>query len=143
MDYQFKREEIIKFVSENPVFSLATCTHNQPFTRMIIMFKADVENGIMFSTWKQKDLYNQLMFNPNVELCFYNNQQGKQLRIKGRVEILEDDYVKKQIGMKFKFLRPQIGKYGYDSMMVCRLKKGKATFWSLATAFEEKTYFNF
>jgi pyridoxamine 5'-phosphate oxidase len=143
MSYQLKREEILNFVSKNPIFSLATCTHNQPFARMIIMFKADIENGIIFSTWKQKDLYNQLMFNPNVELCFYNNQQGKQVRIKGRVEILEDDYIKKQIGMKFKFLRPQIEKYGYDSMMVCRLKKGKATFWSLATAFEEKTYFNF
>ena len=143
MSYQLKREEILNFVSKNPIFSLATCTHNQPFARMIIMFKADIENGIIFSTWKQKDLYNQLMFNPNVELCFYNNQQGKQVRIKGRVEILEDDYIKKQIGMKFKFLRPQIEKYGYDSMMVCRLKKGKATFWSLATAFEDKSYFNF
>ena len=143
MNYKLKREEILKFIKDNPIFSLATCSHNQPFARMIMAYKADVENGIIFSTWKQKDLYHQLEFNPNVEMCFYNNQQGKQMRIKGRVEILEDEFIKKQIGMKFKFLRPQIEKYGYDSMMVCRLKKGKATCWSIFTAFEEKTSFNF
>ena len=143
MTYKLKRDEILKFISENPIFSLATCSHNQPFARMIMMYTADTENGIVFSTWKQKDLHDQLVFNPNVELCFYNAQQGKQLRIKGRVEILEDEFIKKKIGMKFKFLRPQIEKIGYESMMVCRLKKGKATFWSLATAFEDKTYFNF
>ena len=143
MTYKLKREEILKFASDNPNFSLATCTQNQPFVRTIMMYKADTENGIIFSTWKQKDLYNQLTFNPNVELCFYNTQQGKQLRIKGRLEILENDSLKKKIGMKFKFLRPQIEKFGYESMIICRLKKGKATFWSLVTAFEEKTYFNF
>jgi uncharacterized pyridoxamine 5'-phosphate oxidase family protein len=143
MTYKSKREEILNFVTENPIFALASCTHNQPFARMIIMYQADIENGIIFSTWKQKDLYKQLMFNPNVELCFYNTQQGKQLRIKGRLEILEDESLKKRIGMKFKFLRPQIEKFGYNSMLVCRLKKGKATFWSLSTAFDEKNYFNF
>ncbi|MBN1407301.1 MAG: pyridoxamine 5'-phosphate oxidase family protein [Calditrichaceae bacterium] len=143
MGYKLKREEILKFILENPIFSLATCADNQPYARMIMMYKADKENGIIFSTWKQKDLYHQLTFNPNVELCFYNTQQGKQLRIKGRVEILEDEFLKKKIGMKFQFLRPQIEKFGYDSMMVCRLKNGKATFWNMASAFDEKTYFNF
>lgn len=143
MDDKMTREEILKFASANPIFSLATCTQNQPFARMMMMYAADNENGIMFSTWKQKDLYDQLKFNPNVEMCFYNTQQGKQLRIKGRLEILEDLYTKKKIAMKFKFLRPQVEEFGYNSMLVCRLKKGKATYWSLSTAFNEKKYYNF
>jgi uncharacterized pyridoxamine 5'-phosphate oxidase family protein len=143
MDTVMTRDEILEFASQNPIFSLATCTHNQPFARMMMMYKADNENGIMFSTWKQKDLYDQLKFNPNVELCFYNTQQARQVRIKGRVDILEDSYLKKKVGLKFKFLRKQIEKFGYDSMMVCRLKKGKATYWSLSRVFDEKQYFIF
>ncbi|MEJ2055769.1 MAG: pyridoxamine 5'-phosphate oxidase family protein [Calditrichaceae bacterium] len=133
----------MKFVSDNPVFALATSFHNQPFVRMIMLYDASQENGILFSTWQQKDLYEQLKFNPRVELCFYSHTQGKQVRIKGRIEILEDVYIKKQMGLKFKFLRPQIEKYGFESLMVCRLKRGKATAWSLTTAFEEKKYFDF
>ena len=38
------REEILEFVTQTPVFSLATSDGNQPRARMMMLYRAD-ENG--------------------------------------------------------------------------------------------------
>ena len=52
------KEEILEFVTKNPMFSLATTDGNQPHTRMMMICRAD-EDGILFSTGRNKDVNKQ------------------------------------------------------------------------------------
>ena len=133
------RKEVLEFVAKNPVCSLATIDGHQPRVRMIMLYRAD-ENGIIFVTGKYKDVYNQLQENPAMEMCFFNQEAGRQLRIEATVEMLDDLELKKQVLEKFTFLKPWIEKQGFDIMICYRLKNAKATTWTMETNFEPKTY---
>lgn len=72
---------------------------------MMMLYRAD-ENGVIFCTGREKDVNKQLSANPAVELCFYNAEQGRQVRIEGTVEMLDDLELKKQVVEAFSFLKP-------------------------------------
>jgi len=131
--------DILEFASKNPVCSLATVEGNLPRVRMIMLYRAD-ENGIIFCTGRQKALHAQLQANPAVELCFHNAEQGRQMRIEGTVEILDDLELKKQVVEDFSFLKPWIEREGYEVLICYRLKDAKATTWTMETNFEPKQY---
>lgn len=133
------KEEVLEFATKNPVCSLATVEGHQPRVRTIMLYQAD-ENGIIFVTGRQKALHAQLQANPAVELCFYNPDEGRQVRIEGAVEMLDDLELKKEVVEKFTFLKPWVEKQGYDVMICYRLKTAKATTWTMETNFEPKTY---
>ena len=107
---------------------------------MMMICRAD-EDGILFSTGRDKDVNKQLQANPAVEMCFYNaGDENRQVRIEGTVELFDDLELKKQIVEDFPFLKPWIELQGYEVMSPYILKNGKATTWSMATAFEPKQY---
>ena len=133
------KEEILEFATKNPVFSLATIDGNQPRVRSMMLYKAD-ENGIIFCTGRDKDVNKQLTANPAVELCFYNAEQGRQVRIEGTVEMLDDLELKKQVVEAFSFLKPWVESQGYEVMICYRLKNARATTWTMETNFEPKQY---
>ena len=133
------KKEVLEFVAKNPVCSLATIDGNQPRVRMIMLFRAD-ENGIMFVTGRQKDLYAQLQANPAVEMCFFNADEGRQVRIEGAVEMLDDLELKKKVVEKFTFLKPVVESRGYDVLICYRLKATQATAWTMETNLEPKIY---
>lgn len=133
------KEEILEFVTKNPVCSLATIDGNQPRVRTIMLYKAD-ENGIIFCTGRDKAVHKQLQANPAAELCFYNAEQGLQVRIEGTVEMLEDLELKKNIVEAFPFLKPWVESQGYEVMICYRLKNGRAITWTMETNFEPKQY---
>ena len=121
------KEEIIKFINENPVFALATQDGNQPRVRYMMTSFADEENGITFCTGKTKDVYKQLSKNPTAELCYISSDHGTQVRVNAEVQDIDDLELKKAIVEKFEFLKPWIEQEGYDAMAVFRLKGAKAT----------------
>ncbi len=135
------RNEIFAFINENQVCHLATSEDNVPHVRGILVYRAD-ENGIIFHTGKFKDLYKQLIENPQVEFCFTNKdiQNLIQIRVSGRVELEEDLALKKEIVADRDFLKPWVEEKGYDGLAVFRLKNGKATIWTMATNFIPKIY---
>ena len=133
------KEEILEFVTKNPVCSLATIDGNQPRVRTIMLYKAD-ENGIIFCTGRDKAVHKQLQANPAAELCFYNAEQGLQVRIEGAVEMLDDLELKKNIVEAFPFLKPWVESQGYEVMICYRLKNGRAITWTMETNFEPKQY---
>jgi uncharacterized pyridoxamine 5'-phosphate oxidase family protein len=133
------KEEVLEFATKNPVCSLATIDGNQPRVRMIMLYRAD-EDGIIFITGLKKDVNRQLQANPAVEFCFYNAEENHQVRIEGTVEMLDDLGLKKQIVEKFAFLKPLVESQGYEVLICYRLKNGKATTWTMETAFEPKQY---
>jgi pyridoxamine 5'-phosphate oxidase len=133
------KEEIFEFVKKNPVFSLATIDGNQPRVRLIMLYRAD-ENGIIFVTGKQKPVHKQLQANPAVEMCFYNQDEGRQVRIEGKVKMLDDLELKKQVVEDFSFLKPWVESQGYEVLICYCLQNGKATTWTMETNFEQKQY---
>jgi len=133
------KAEILEFIKKNPVFALATAEDNRPHVRMIMLYRAD-ENGIIFNTGENKDVHKQLSGNENVEMCFYNAEQGWQIRISGSVEEIEDLELKKQIVKDFPFLKEWVDREGYDVLVVYCLKGGKATVWTMETNFKPKEY---
>jgi uncharacterized pyridoxamine 5'-phosphate oxidase family protein len=133
------KEEVLEFAAKNPMFSLATTDANQPRARMMMVCKAD-QNGILFSTGRDKDVNKQLQANPAVEMCFYSAEENLQVRIEGTVEMLDDLELKKEVVEKFPFLKPWVEIQGYEVMVTYRLQNGKATTWTMETAFEPKQY---
>ncbi|MBW7989315.1 MAG: pyridoxamine 5'-phosphate oxidase family protein [Planctomycetes bacterium] len=133
------KEEILEFVTKNPVFSLATSDGNQPHVRMIMIYRAD-ENGIIFTTGRDKDVNKQLSANPAVELCFYNADEGCQVRIEGTVEMLDDLELKMRIVEQFTFLKPWVESEGYEILIPFCLKNGKAIVWTMETNLQPKQY---
>lgn len=135
------KKEILDFLNTNPIFHLATVEGNKPRVRGMMMYRAD-ENGIIFHTGKMKDLHKQLTANPNVEMCFSNNNFENliQIRVSGTVELVENMELKKEIVQKREFLKPFVEKAGYEPFAVYRMKKGVATVWTFATNFAPKEF---
>ncbi len=133
------KSEILAAINANPIAHVATVEGNKPHVRGMGMYKAD-ETGIYFQAWKIKDVHKQVEKNPEVELCF-GTKDGKQIRISGRFEIVEDLALKKEVEAKRTFMTPIIKeKGGYDVVAIYRLKNGKAQVWSMAENFAPKTY---
>ncbi|MGD1118547.1 MAG: pyridoxamine 5'-phosphate oxidase family protein [Dehalococcoidales bacterium] len=120
------KTEILKFITENPVGYLATVEGKSARVRGMETFRAD-EKGLIFYTSKMKNVFQQIADNPNVEVCYF--AKGTQVRVRGKMEVLEDLALKKEIVGKRPFLKTAYEK-SFDGMAVCRLK-GKATTWSM------------
>ncbi|HUT47341.1 MAG TPA: pyridoxamine 5'-phosphate oxidase family protein [Sedimentisphaerales bacterium] len=133
------KEEVLEFATKNPVCSLATVDGNRPRVRVIMLYEAD-ENGIIFCTGSQKAVHAQLQANPAAEMCFYNAEEGRMVRIEGTAETLDDIELKKKVVEKFTFLKPWVESQGYDVMVCYRLDNAKATTWTMETNFEPKQY---
>ena len=133
------KSEILEFIRKNPVFALATADENGPHVRMMLLYRAG-DDGLVFVTGENKDLNKQLTEQPDVEMCFYSQKEGKQIRIGGAVEELEDIELKKQVVRDLPFLKEWVDKEGYDVLVVYCLKHGKATVWTMETNFKPKEY---
>lgn len=131
------KQEIFQLMNENPAFHLATMDKDQPRVRGMLLFRAD-EDGIIFHTSDIKDVFDQIMKNPKVELCF--NGKGKQVRVSGVLELVEDKKLVEEIynHPSRQFLR-NWKKQGVDcGLKIFRLKNGKAVVWSLQTNFDKR-----
>ena len=120
------KKEILAFITANPIGYLATVDNNKARVRGMETYRAD-EKGLILYTSKSKEVYKQMAKNPEVEICYF--AKGTQVRIRGRMELIEDPALKKEIVEKRPFLKPMYEK-SYDGMGIGRLK-GKATVWSM------------
>ncbi|MDF2570116.1 MAG: pyridoxamine 5-phosphate oxidase-related FMN-binding protein [Sporomusa sp.] len=75
-------DEVLKFLSENPVFYLSTVDGNIPKVRPF-GFVMNFEGKLHFGTSNKKDVYKQLQTNPNFEICTAS-KTGEWLRLKGK-----------------------------------------------------------
>ena len=128
------KEELYQIMNENPVFHLATMDGEQPRVRGMLLFRAD-DQGIIFHTASTKDVYQQIMKNPKVELCFQG--QGIQVRVTGVLEQVDDENLRTEIfeHPTRKFLQAW-KEQGIDGLLqIFRLKNGKAVTWTMETNF--------
>ena len=133
------KAEIMAFIKATPICFLATVEGNKPHVRVLGLYRAD-ENGIILQSDKRKNHYKQLVKNPEVEICFADVKNFIQVRVSGRIEIVEDLALKKEIVEARPYVKPVVEQMGYDTIAVYRLKNGKATFWSIKEPLAPKTY---
>ena len=138
-------EDCIKFANENPVCYIATVDENgQPRVRGFLMWRAD-KTGFYFNTGTTKDFYRQLQANPKIEICFFNqkNEGGVMMRVTGEAEYVDDMALRKRLVEEREFLKA----WGYTAddpkLVLFRLAKGEACFWTMETNFEPKKTLKF
>jgi uncharacterized pyridoxamine 5'-phosphate oxidase family protein len=73
-----------------------------------------------------------------VEMCF--NKQGVQVRVSGKVEVVEDMALKQGMVTKWAFLKPLVEARGLDILVVYRLINSLATVWTKGADSKPKSY---
>ncbi|MFA7403876.1 MAG: pyridoxamine 5'-phosphate oxidase family protein [Pelobacteraceae bacterium] len=133
------KHEIQAIINANPAFFLATTEDGQPRVRGMLLYRAD-DNGVVFHTGGMKDVYRQLMANPAVELCFFDQQQMVQVRVRGTARLIDDLQLKQEIvnAPGREFLKPWVESQGIDILEVFRVEDCQALVWSMATNFAPK-----
>jgi len=121
------KKEMLAFIKENPMGYLGTVEDNKARVRGMETFRVD-EKGLIFYTGKIKNVFKQIAKNPEVEVCYF--AKGTQVRVRGKMEILEDLALKKEIVEKRPFLKA-VHEKSYDSLAVLRLKPVQASTWSV------------
>ena len=118
------KKEILDFITKNPTAYMATVDGDKPRVRAMGTFRAD-EDGLVFSMQSPKDVYKQLLKNPETELCYFTG--GVQIRVSGRMQHVTDMALRKAIVEKRAFYKPGVEKEGWDYVGIFVLKHGKAT----------------
>jgi uncharacterized pyridoxamine 5'-phosphate oxidase family protein len=118
------KKEVLEFITKNPIAFVATAENNKPHVRAFGTYKAD-KNGIIFSMQSDKDVYKQIVANPETEICYYAD--GVQIRVKGQMEAVTDMKLKEEILEKRPFYKPGIEKNGWDYVGVFKVVNAKAT----------------
>ncbi|MCL2677796.1 MAG: pyridoxamine 5'-phosphate oxidase family protein [Clostridiales bacterium] len=138
------KQEIFGFCNDNPAFFLATAEGEEPRVRAMLLYKAD-EDGFVFHTGPFKEVYQQIMQNPHVQLCFYNPQQNLQIRVRGKLEMTNDRALKEEIANHPTRVFMQGWRAAcateedfYNMFSVFRLKGGLANVWTFESNFKPK-----
>jgi uncharacterized pyridoxamine 5'-phosphate oxidase family protein len=118
------KKEILDFITKNPTAYMATVEGKKPHVRAMGTYRAD-ENGIIFSMQAVKDVFKQLVKNPETELCYYANDI--QVRVSGQMQSITDMALKKEITEKRPFYKPGVEKEGWDYVGVFKVKHARAT----------------
>lgn len=133
MDYK----DVVAFARENPVCFIATMDGDQPRVRgfLTVLFEDD---KIYFTTSSTKDVFKQLSKNPKIELCYCSSDFRRQMRITGKIEIVDDRQKKQRLLNERDYLRGFGGKVDDPMFILLRIPHGKARFWTLANNLREK-----
>jgi len=133
------KNEILKFLNENPIVYLATVdAKNHPHVRGMMLFSADTD-GLIFHTGTGKEINDQLEQNPAVEMCAFNHQ-NVQVRVSGVAEFVDDLALKQTIVAARPFLQQTVDTMGYEQFIVFRVTQCVATVWTMEDNLAPKTF---
>lgn len=85
--------EVVKFLTENPVQYLATVGHDGKAKCRPFMFSFERDGKLWFNTGNQKNVYKDMQENPNIEICI-SSPDYAWLRISGKAVFVNDMEVK-------------------------------------------------
>ncbi|WP_440948219.1 pyridoxamine 5'-phosphate oxidase family protein [Methanosarcina sp. T3] len=133
-----------KFANETPVCYLATVEGDQPRVRALGFWFAD-ESGFYFQTGAMKDMYGQLRTNPKVEVCFWQPGEaaGAMMRVAGKIEFVDEPELKKKVLEDRPFLKDLGMTFDSPELIIFRISKGEAYFWTMTTNLEPKKFIKF
>jgi len=137
-------KDCIDFANENPVAWLATSEDNQPRVRAMLMWKTD-ETGFYIQSATMKELVNQIIKNPKIEIAFFKPDEGTgtMLRVEGEAEIIGDVKIKEKCLEDRPFLKSIGLTADGDELFIFRIPHGKAHFWRMETNLDPKEFIEF
>ena len=140
MDY----DDCIRFANTTPICYLATVEGDQPRVRALGFWFADKE-GFHFQIGAAKDMHGQLQANPKVEVCFFQpgEQSGTMMRVAGEIEFIDDVVLKKKVLEDRPFLKEFGMTFDHPDLVIFRIAKGEAYFWTMETNFDPKKMIKF
>jgi len=99
------------------------------------------DTGFYFNTQSVKALAKQLEKNRKVEVCFYASGTGQDIgrvmRVTGEVEFLDDIGLRTRLLEDRPFLKEFIKGPEDPLLVVFRISKGEAYFWTMADSMKE------
>jgi uncharacterized pyridoxamine 5'-phosphate oxidase family protein len=137
-------KDCIKFANQRHICYLATVDGDQPRVRALGFWFAD-EDGFYFQIGSVKEMYKQLQANPKVEACFWQPDEttGTMMRVAGEIEFLDDPKLKEKVLNDRPFLKEFGMTVDHPGLVIFRIAKGEAYFWTMATNFEPKKFIKF
>ena len=119
-------KEVYDFIKDCGVYYLGTIENNKPKVRPFGTLEI-FEDKLYIQTGKKKDVYKQIISNPNVEICAFNN--GKWIRLAG--VLVPDDRVEAKRDMldKNPDLRSMYNELD-DNTIVLYFKEARAIIYS-------------
>lgn len=87
-------QELLKFLSENPIFFIATADGDQPRVRPF-GFAMDFEGKLCICTSNKKDVFKQMIANPKIEISACS-KDGKWVRVCGKATAVPGDDAKRK-----------------------------------------------
>lgn len=102
----YSAREICRFIRECGYFFLATSQEDAPHLRPMGMLYADDE-ALYLATDKRKNVYRELVGNPQVELASYSLSSRKWARIHGRVTVESNLKVKEDMSEMYPMLHQE------------------------------------
>jgi uncharacterized pyridoxamine 5'-phosphate oxidase family protein len=137
-------KDCIKFANEIRVCYVATVDGDQPRVRALGFWFAD-ETGFYFLIGAMRDIYGQLQANRKAEACFWQpgEASGTMMRVAGEVEFVNDLNLKKKAIEDRPNLKEQGMTFDDPRLIIFRIAKGEAYFWTMKTNFEPKKFIKF
>lgn len=119
-------KEILEFLRECGTFYLATTEGDQPRVRPFGVV-CEFEGKLYIATTNKKDVYNQMLKNPKIEICGMN--KDKWMRVAGEVEL--DEHREARVAM-MEANKSLENMYNVDDnlFVVLSFKNAKATLYS-------------
>jgi len=135
-------QQVLTFANANPVCHMATVEGDQPHVRGLHMWYAD-ESGFYFHTASTKSLATQIEKHPKVELAFLHVEEDpmktQELRVCGRIEILQDKNLEKRLLAERPWLQMLEGSTADMKLVIFRVVKGEAFIWDMTHNLRENT----
>jgi uncharacterized pyridoxamine 5'-phosphate oxidase family protein len=135
-------DDYLKFANANQASYFATVDGDQPRVRALLMWYADL-SGLYYGIDASKDVYKQLKANPKVEVCFFEPKSNKMMRVAGKVEFLNDLNLKKKLIEARPFLKQMGLTPESPGLIIFRVSKCTAHFWTRETTSEPKKCVSF
>ncbi len=125
--------DIITFVAQNPVCTIATSEQDQPHVRGFLT--NIIEDKIYFTTSLDKRVGKQITQNQKSELCYLSPDFSTMLRITTTLEILDDKKIKQHLIDNREYLKH----FDVDdpTFILFTLSNSQATFWKLTDNLKE------
>jgi uncharacterized pyridoxamine 5'-phosphate oxidase family protein len=133
------KNEVLDFIARNPMCFLATVENGAPRVRAVMTLRAD-ERGVLFNTGVTKDLAKQIEARPEIEMAFYSQADGVQIRVRGLVELQRDEETRALVLEKLPFLKQAVAAHGPDILRPYLLVNGRATAWTMKDNFRPKEW---
>ena len=127
-------KEIIDFIKQNPVCTIATSINDQPHVRAFLT--NIIDDTLYFTTSLDKNVGKEIMQNQKSELCYLRADFSKMLRITTTLKIEDNKRIKQHLIDTKEYLKHF--SVNDENLILFTLSSSTAKFWELQDNLKEK-----